>query len=134
MSWKLELVPIPVSDIDRAKRFYHELVGFEVTTDTQVGEMHIVQLTPPGSACSIVLGAGVDMAPGSVKGLHVVVPDVEKARSELVGRGVAVSPVGHFDNGTLVDGPDGDYNTFAFFADPDGNSWALQERKGSPES
>jgi predicted enzyme related to lactoylglutathione lyase len=131
MDWKLELVPVPVADIDRAKRFYHELVGFEVTADTQVGDMHIVQLTPPGSACSIVLGAGVDMVPGSVKGLHVVVPDIETARSELVGRGVTVSPVGHFDNGALVDGPGGDYNTFAFFDDPDGNSWALQERKAA---
>lgn len=129
MDWKLELLPIPVSDVEKAKRFYSEQVGFSVDVDTTVGEMRIVQLSPPGSACSIVLGAGADSPPGSVKGVHIVVTDVAAARAELAGRGVDVTPVRHFENGALTDGPgEGDYNSFAFFADPDGNSWALQER------
>lgn len=131
MDWKLELVPVPVSDIDRAKHFYAEQVGFEVSTDTQISDsMRIVQLTPRGSACSIVLGAGTSMAPGSVKGLHIVVSDIEAARAELVERGVDVGEVGHFEGSGRVPGAGGDYNTFASFSDPDGNSWELQQVAG----
>jgi predicted enzyme related to lactoylglutathione lyase len=118
MDWKLELVSVPVSDVDRAKAFYTEQVGFVADHDHQVSdELRFVQLTPPGSACSIALGTGMDQAePGSVRGLQVVVADVDAARSELVGRGVEVSEVQDFP-----------WGRFAFFSDPDGNSWALQQ-------
>src|SRR3712207_89086 len=98
MDWKLEVVQVPVSDVDRAKRFYSEQVGFVVDLDTQLGDdKRLVQLTPPGSACSIHVSTGiVDMPPGSVQGLQLVVPDIEAARAELVGRGVEASPVRHF--------------------------------------
>jgi predicted enzyme related to lactoylglutathione lyase len=118
MDWKLELVAIPVSDVDRAKSFYTEQVGFHADHDHQVGDdMRFVQLTPPGSACSIALGTGiVDTPPGSVHGMQLVVPDVKKARSELAGRGVSVSEVQDFP-----------WGSFVFFSDPDGNAWAVQE-------
>jgi predicted enzyme related to lactoylglutathione lyase len=130
MDWKLEVVPIPVADVDRAKRFYGEQVGFVVDHDTRVGdEMRVVQLTPPGSACSIVLGAGiVSSAPGSVQGLQLVVSDVEAARAVLVERGVEAGPIRHFENGVWLDGKGGDWNSFVSFSDPDGNGWVLQER------
>jgi catechol 2,3-dioxygenase-like lactoylglutathione lyase family enzyme len=130
MDWKLEVVVVPVADVERAKRFYGEQVGFVVDHDTRAGdEVRIVQLTPPGSACSIVIGTGMsDMAPGSLKGLQLVVSDVEAARTELVARGVEVSPVRHVDNGAWVDGPGGSWNSFVFFSDPDGNGWTVQER------
>jgi catechol 2,3-dioxygenase-like lactoylglutathione lyase family enzyme len=133
MDWKLEVVIVPVSDVDRAKHFYSEQVGFTVDHDTQVkDEMRIVQLTPPGSACSIVVGIGItDMAPGSVKGLQLVVPDIEHARDQLVGRGVAVSKVQHYEGAVLVDGRGGRWNSFIFFSDPDGNEWVVQERPNS---
>lgn len=119
ITMKLELVPLPVSDIDRAKAFYVEKVGFHLDHDAQPGNgMRIVQLTPPGSACSIVIGTGMgDLAkPGSIKALHLVVTDIEEAREALVHRGVSVSDVQ--DLGGIK---------YAYFSDPDGNSWALQE-------
>ena len=121
MEMKLELVPIPVSDVDRAKAFYLEKVGFHVDLDVQPGTgMRVVQLTPPGSACSIVIGTGMgeisEMRPGTVKGLHLVVADINKAREEFAGRGVEVGKVD--DLGGIK---------YVSFSDPDGNSWLLQE-------
>ena len=130
MDWKLEVVVVPVADVDRAKRFYGEQVGFVVDLDTRIGDdMRVVQLTPPGSACSISIGTGLtDSAPGSTQGLQLVVPDIEAARAELVGRGVEVSAVFHFEDGVRREGPGGDWNSFLSFADPDGNGWVVQER------
>ena len=121
MDMKLELVPVPVSDVDRAKAFYVEQVGFHADHDVQPGNgMRVVQLTPPGSACSILLGSGMgeisEMRPGMVKGLHLVVADIKKAREELASRGVAVSGVN--DMGGVK---------YVYFSDPDGNAWMLQE-------
>ncbi|MGH3815517.1 MAG: VOC family protein [Pseudonocardiaceae bacterium] len=123
----LELVTVPVTDVDRAKRFYSEQVGFVVDHDTPVSDdMRVVQLTPPGSACSIALGTGiVDTPPGSAQGMQLVVSDIEAARAELVERGVQVSQVQHFDGADRVDGRGGDWNSFVFFSDPDGNGWAV---------
>jgi catechol 2,3-dioxygenase-like lactoylglutathione lyase family enzyme len=118
MDFRLELVQVPVSDVDRAKEFYVDKVGFNPDHDHQVDEnMRFVQLTPPGSACSIAIGTGLgaDMAPGSQKGLQVVVDDIEAAHDQLKQNGVEVSDVQHF--------PWGD---FVFFSDPDGNAWAVQ--------
>ena len=132
MDMKLELVLLPVADVDRAKAFYTEKVGFHLDVDHQPSDQfRVVQMTPPGSACSVTVGIGLtDAAPGSVRGTHLVVADIEAARAELVGRGVAVSEIRHM-------GPDGwapgvdpehrDYASFADFADPDGNTWVLQE-------
>ena len=130
MNWKIEVVVVPVSAADRAKRFYSEQLGFNVDVDRSFGEaFRVVQLTPPGSACSISFGPGLSpMEPGSLKGLQLVVSDVEAARAALVERGVDVSPVQHFEDGTLADGPGGDWNSFIFFDDPDGNSWAVQQK------
>ena len=129
MDWKLELVVIPVSDVDRSKAFYAEQLGFSVDHDTQIGEMRVVQLTPPGSACSITIGTGmVDTPPGWAKGMQLVVSDLAAARAQLVERGVDVSPVQHFEDGRWVDGPGGRWNSFVHFDDPDGNRWVLQER------
>jgi catechol 2,3-dioxygenase-like lactoylglutathione lyase family enzyme len=130
MDWKLEVIVIPVSDVDRAKAFYAEKVGFNVDVDRQMSDdMRVVQVTPPGSACSVTFGTGlVDMPPGSIKGLQLVVSDVEAARAELAGRGVDVSKVQHVDNGAWVDGPGGDWNSFVFFSDPDGNGWTVQQK------
>jgi catechol 2,3-dioxygenase-like lactoylglutathione lyase family enzyme len=130
MDWKLELVVIPVTDVDRAVKFYNEQAGFVIDHDTRASEsMRVVQLTPPGSACSIAVGTGLtDAPPGSAKGMQIVVPDIEAARTELADRGVEVSPIRHFEDGGMVDGPGGRWNSFVFFTDPDGNSWALQER------
>ncbi len=119
MDWKLELVPVPVTDVDRAKAFYTEKAGFHADHDHRVNEnLRFVQLTPPGSACSIAIGVGIaaDMTPGSVKGLQLVVPDVEAARAELIKRGVAVSDVAEFA-----------WGRFVFFSDPDGNRWSVQQ-------
>jgi catechol 2,3-dioxygenase-like lactoylglutathione lyase family enzyme len=129
MDWKLELVAVPVSDVDRAKHFYSEQVGFVVDLDHQISDaLRVVQLTPPGSACSIAVGAGiVDSTPGSLQGIQLVVSDIEAARTELAGRGVEVSQVRHFDNGVWVDGRGGDWNSFVSFSDPDGNGWVVQE-------
>ena len=122
MEMKLELVPVPVSDVDRAKAFYVEKVGFHQDVDVQPGNgMRVVQLTPPGSACSIVIGTGMgeisEMRPGSVKGLHLVVGDVSKVREALAGRGVAVGEIDEHPQGIK----------YASFSDPDGNLWLLQE-------
>jgi catechol 2,3-dioxygenase-like lactoylglutathione lyase family enzyme len=130
MDWKLEVVPIPVSDVDRAKRFYSEQVGFVVDLDSRISdEMRLVQLTPLGSACSIHLSTGIlNIPPGVLEGLQLVVSDIEAARAELVERGVEASLVQHMDDGVWVDGRGGDWNSFVFFSDPDGNGWVLQER------
>jgi catechol 2,3-dioxygenase-like lactoylglutathione lyase family enzyme len=132
MDWKLELVVIPVTDVDRAKRFYEEQVGFVVDHDTRIGDdVRVVQLTPVGSACSIAIGIGIGRiasAPGSVQGIQLVVPDVDAAREQLLQRGVEVSAVQHYDGADLVDGRGGDWNSFVFFSDPDGNGWVVQER------
>jgi|SRR5882724_1133397 len=130
MDWKLELVVVPVSDVDRAKRFYGEQVGFVVDFDHQATDrMRLVQLTPPGSACSIAVGTGLSSSPpGSLKGLQLVVSDVEAARAELVERGVEVSEIRHMDQGVWKAGRGGRWNSFLFFDDPDGNSWTVQER------
>jgi catechol 2,3-dioxygenase-like lactoylglutathione lyase family enzyme len=123
MDWKLEVVVLPVSDVDGSKRFYSEMLGFNVDVDTRMGEnFRVVQLTPPGSACSVSIGTGL------TAGLQLVVADAEAARAELVGRGVDVSKIQHFEDGIAKDGPGGPWNTFFFFADPDGNHWAVQEK------
>jgi predicted enzyme related to lactoylglutathione lyase len=118
MDWKLELVFVPVSDVDRAKAFYTEKAGFNADHDHRVSdEIRFVQLTPPGSACSIAIGTGLsDMPPGSIKGLQLVVSDINVARAALVNRGVDVSDVQVFD-----------WGSFVFFSDPDGNGWAVQQ-------
>ncbi len=118
MDWKLELVAVPVSDVDRAKAFYTEQVGFVADHDHRVSEdVRFVQLTPPGSACSIAFGQGITSAtPGSVEGLQLVVADVRQARQELLDRGVEVSDVKEFP-----------WGSFVWFSDPDGNGWAVQE-------
>jgi catechol 2,3-dioxygenase-like lactoylglutathione lyase family enzyme len=134
---KLELVVLPVSDVDRAKAFY-ERAGFRLDVDHRAGEaFRVVQLTPPGSACSISIGTGISPGePGSYRGLHLVVEDVEAARADLVGRGVEVSEVFHFGPEGQAAGPDpgrSDYGSFAAFSDPDGNGWLLQEvRRRAP--
>ena len=132
MEWKLELVPIPVSDVDRAKAFYTERVGFQEDLDHSTGEeFRVVQLTPPGSACSIAIGTGiVDTPPGCVQGLQLVVPDVDAAREQLLERGVEASEVQHFDGSAWRTGGGGDWNSFVFFSDPDGNGWVLQQSPG----
>ena len=132
MDYKLELVLIPVSDVDRAKKFYLEEAGFVLIVDTPIGEgRRVVQVVPPGSACAVGFGTGITLAaPGAAQGLHLVVTDILAARAELVERGVAVSEVRHLESGTWVDGPHAernDYESFADFSDPDGNIWILQE-------
>jgi catechol 2,3-dioxygenase-like lactoylglutathione lyase family enzyme len=126
---KLEVVPVPVTDVDRAKRFYAERVGFAVDLDTRMGgEGRLVQLTPPGSACSIHLNTGIPgPVPGSLQGLMLMVSDIEAARTELVKRGVEAGPVQHLEGGAWTEGRGGDWNSFVFFSDPDGNGWVLQE-------
>jgi catechol 2,3-dioxygenase-like lactoylglutathione lyase family enzyme len=130
MDYKLELVVVPVSDVDRAKAFYSEQCGFVVDLDTSISDdLRVVQLTPPGSACSISIGKGiVDSVPGSLQGIQLVVDDIDAARAELSGRGVEVSGVRHFENGVWLEGHGGRWNSFADFKDPDGNRWTLQER------
>jgi catechol 2,3-dioxygenase-like lactoylglutathione lyase family enzyme len=136
MDWKLEVVVVPVSDVDRAKDFYSERVGFVVDVDHRPSEsFRVVQLTPPGSACSITIGKGLsDSPPGSLKGLQLVVSDLAAARAELVARGVDVTPIRHLEDGAWADGSGDPWNSFIFFDDPDGNSWTVQERPGSDES
>jgi catechol 2,3-dioxygenase-like lactoylglutathione lyase family enzyme len=134
MDFKLELVLVPVSDVDRAKNFYMEKTGFNLDVDHRASEhFRVVQLTPPGSACSISIGIGLTQAePGSVQGMHLVVSDIVAARAELVERGVDVSEVRHMESSGWVPGPDPqhrDYGSFADFRDPDGNTWVLQEVK-----
>jgi catechol 2,3-dioxygenase-like lactoylglutathione lyase family enzyme len=131
MDWKLEVVVVPVTDVDRAKRFYVDTLGFRLDADTRpTGELRVVHMTPPGSACSVVVGPavfGADADPGPQARLQLVVTDIEAARSQLAERGVEVSPV------QTLDPRDG--GKFVFFADPDGNNWAVQEvreRVGAP--
>ena len=129
MDFKLELLPIPVSDVERARHFYADRAGFALDLDHRISEdLRIVQLTPAGSACSILLGSGTDRPPGSVRGVQLVVDDIDAARALLVAGGVDITPVRHFDNGEWADGRGGPWNCFAFFDDPDGNGWVLQER------
>jgi len=132
VDFKLELVLIPVADVDRAKQFYVDTCGFTLDVDHQPNDdFRVVQVTPPGSACSLTFGIGItEAAPGSYRGTHLVVTDIEAARAELADRGVEISEIRHM-------GPDGwqpgvdpehsDYNSFADFGDPDGNTWVLQE-------
>jgi catechol 2,3-dioxygenase-like lactoylglutathione lyase family enzyme len=131
VDWKLELVVVPVSDVDRAKTFYTEKVGFNLDVDHRAGEdFRVVQMTPPGSACSITIMGTSRSEPGSYQGLHLVVSDIEAARAELVERGVDVSDLFHFEEGGQTPGPDPerrDYGTFMSFSDPDGNGWLVQE-------
>jgi catechol 2,3-dioxygenase-like lactoylglutathione lyase family enzyme len=138
MDYKLELVILPVTDMDRAKSFYQDKAGFRLDVDHRAGEdFRIIQLTPPGSACSVTLMRNPEAA-GSVQGLHLVVTDIDQAHAELTDRGVAASEIFHFEQRGQVSGPDparGDYNSFMSFADPDGNGWMVQEvRRGEPAS
>jgi predicted enzyme related to lactoylglutathione lyase len=132
MNWTLEVVVVPVSDVDRAKTFYADKVGFHLDHDTTISEeMRVVQLTPPGSGCSIVVGKGmVDMPPGSLRGLQLVVSDLRAAHAELVERGLDVSEVQVYDVGGLRPSREGDNLDnvgFVHFTDPDGNGWAVQQ-------
>lgn len=129
MDWKLEVIRIPVSDVDLAKRFYSEQVGFVVDLDTQItNDIRLVQLTPPGSACSIHLTTGIiQTRPGSVEGMHLVVSDIEAARTELVERGVVVSEMMYFEDDAWVVGRGEGWNSYVFFSDLDGNGWVVQE-------
>ena len=134
MEWKLEVVPVPVADVDRAKEFYAEKMGFDVDLDTRLDNgIRLIQLTPPGSGCSIHLSVGMlNVPPGILEGLQLIVQDIEAARAELVERGVEAGPVQHVDeNGAWVEGRGGRWNSFVFFDDPDGNGWVLQERPAS---
>lgn len=129
MDWKLELVVVPVADQDRAKAFYLEQFGFDLLVDHRAGpDFRVIQVTPPGSACSVALMANLDSA-GSVQGLHLVVADINRAHGELVERGVEPTPVFHYESGTQVEGSDPqgrDYNSFFEVHDPDGNGWLVQ--------
>jgi catechol 2,3-dioxygenase-like lactoylglutathione lyase family enzyme len=129
VDYKLEVVVVPVSDVDRAKAFYVDQVGFPVDVDSQPNEQfRVVQMTPQGSGCSVTIGTGLaDMAPGTLKGLQLSVADIEAAHAELSGRGVPVSSIQHHDGTGFVDGLGGDWNSFFFFDDPDGNGWAVQQ-------
>ncbi|MEJ3748834.1 VOC family protein [Actinomycetes bacterium KLBMP 9797] len=133
MNWTLEVVVVPVSDIDRAKKFYAEQLGFNVDHDTTISDqVRVVQLTPPGSGCSVVIGKGLgnDMPPGSLKGVQLVVADLPKARAQLVERGVDVTPIQVFaaeGQRPARDDDPLDNQGFVFFSDPDGNAWAVQQ-------
>ncbi|WP_328441270.1 VOC family protein [Streptomyces sp. NBC_00444] len=136
MEWTLEVIPVPVSDVDRAKSFYADQCGFHADVDVSPFEGgRLVQLTPPGSRCSIVLQSGLpqtpgqpEMAPGSLQGLQLCVADIEAAREHLVARGVEVGPVRHVGASGWEEGKgEGDWNSFVFFKDPDGNGWVVQE-------
>lgn len=132
MNWTLEVVVVPVSDVERSKSFYAEQLGFNVDHDTRISDdLHIVQLTPPGSGCSIVIGKGIgEMEPGSLKGVQLVVRDIHAAHEQLVERGVEVSEVQVIEpEGQRPAGDDDDLNNvgFVFFSDPDGNGWAVQQ-------
>ena len=130
MDWKLELIVVPAADVDRAKTFYIEKAGFNLLVDHSAGDdFRVVQLTPPGSACSIAIMRNTARA-GSVQGLHLVVTDIDVARAELIGREIEVSELFHFAEGGQVSGADpnrADYNSFFSFSDPDGNGWMVQE-------
>jgi predicted enzyme related to lactoylglutathione lyase len=131
VDWTLELVVVPVSDVDRAKSFYMDKVGFDLLVDHSAGDdFRVVQLIPPGSACAIAIMKNTAMAPGSLHGLHLCVSDIDAARAQLVERGVDASEMFHFDAGGQQPGPDPErqsYGTFVSFDDPDGNGWLVQE-------
>jgi catechol 2,3-dioxygenase-like lactoylglutathione lyase family enzyme len=131
MDWKLEVIVVPVSDVDRAKEFYADKLGFDEDVDHRDGDFRVVQLTPPGSACSITFGSGINPSePGTLGGLQITVSDIEEAHRFLTERGVEISEIQHFEHGQAVPGPDPErtaFNSFIFFADPDGNRWAIQE-------
>lgn len=134
MDYTLELIVVPVSDVDRAKAFYIDQAGFELLVDSSAGpDFRVVQLVPPGSACAIAIGTGIGtMPPGSLHGLHLVVSDIEVARAELVGRGTDVGDYFHFGQAGQTPGLDPErrsYGTFMPFQDPDGNTWLVQEVK-----
>ena len=133
MDWTLELVVVPVADVDRAKAFYMDQVGFDLLVDHRAGEdFRVVQLVPPGSACAIAIMKNTEMAPGSLHGLHLIVSDLDAARAQLVERGVDASEMFHFGEAGQQPGPDPErrsYSTFLSFKDPDGNSWLVQEVK-----
>ena len=125
MQWSLEVVPVSVADVDQAKDFYAQQVGFHLDLDVRISdELRIVQLTPPGSGSSIQLKTGETR----LEGLQLIVDDIDQARAELADRDVDVSPVTHFDDGVRLEGRGGDWNSFVFFADPGGNAWVIQER------
>jgi predicted enzyme related to lactoylglutathione lyase len=131
MDYKLGLVIIPVSDVDRAKTFYEETVGFRLDVDFSEGDFRVVQLSPRGSSCAIALMAN-PAAAGSVQGLHLLVSDIDAARKELTGRGLEVSEIFHFEAGQPVSGPEPerrDFGSFLSFADPDGTGWMVQEAR-----
>ena len=132
MDWKLELIVVPVSDVDRAKAFYTEQLGFHLDVDHTAGDaFRVVQMTPPGSACSITIGVGVNAGePGTTQGLHLVVDDIEAAAAHLDAHGVQHGGIQHFEAGQMRPGADPgrvDYGSFIFLSDPDGNGWAVQE-------
>ncbi|GFJ76020.1 hypothetical protein Phou_002000 [Phytohabitans houttuyneae] len=136
MNWTLEVVVVPVSDVDRAKAFYADQLGFNVDHDTAVGDsVRIVQLTPPGSGCSVVIGKGAvpEMPPGSLKGLQLVVADLQKARAELVERGVEVSEIQVLGENPSPTPDPLDNVGFVFFSDPDGNSWGCSRSRPAPD-
>jgi catechol 2,3-dioxygenase-like lactoylglutathione lyase family enzyme len=131
MDYKLEVVVVPVSDVERAKAFYSEQCGFVVDADsTPAPNFRVVQLTPPGSTCSVTIGPVIvtESAAGFRPSLQLSVTDITAARDELAGRGVDITPVRHMADSGWQEGPGGPYNSFAFFKDPDGNDWALQQK------
>ena len=130
MDWTLEVVVLPVSDVDRAKAFYSEQLGWNVDVDRRMSEhMRVVQLTPPGSGCSVTIGEGLtQVPPGTYQGLQLCVADIDAARAQLVASGVAVDGVFHFGPNGREEGHGGPWNSFLAFADPDGNGWVVQER------
>ncbi|MGW2561826.1 VOC family protein [Streptomyces sp. NPDC001514] len=135
MEWTLEVIVIPVTDVDRARTFYADQCGFTVDHDTRIGKgVRIIQLTPPGSPCSIVIGSGLPpapgqttMNPGAIQGLQLCVPDIASAHDELLARGVGVSAVQHVGPTGWAPGKGEPWNSFMFFQDPDGNGWVVQE-------
>ncbi|UNO43562.1 VOC family protein [Streptomyces sp. MST-110588] len=135
MNWTLEVIPVPVTDMDRAKEFYADKAGFAVDVDNEVAPgARIIQMTPPGSRCSIAMLRGMPllpgmkaMAPGTLQGLHMCVTDIEAARETLTARGVDVSPVRHLGTTGWAEGKGGTWNSFMSFKDPDGNGWVVQE-------
>lgn len=134
MNWTLEVIIVPVSDVDRARAFYEKQLGFNVDHDTRVNEaMRIVQLTPPGSGCSIVIGTGIPMTDGAIKGLQLVVNDIRKAHAQLTVNGVDVSEIIRMgENRPDFEGDELDFIGFIYFSDPDGNEWTVQQISSRP--
>lgn len=130
MDWKIEVIVIPVTDVDRSKHFYADQCGFVVDLDHQAtASIRMVQVTPPGSGCSVTFGTGItDAEPGSVRGIQIVVDDIEAAWAHLVDHGIDAGQIQHFIDGAWIDGKGGPWNSFVRFSDPDGNGWVLQER------